>query len=995
MDRTHRFSTVLFAVMLSPALFQTSLTCDAGDMRLASLELHAGGLDRVVGFEPSTFLYDVWLDGSAQMTVRASSADPRQTVRWTYGDDAGELGRGGGEATVSVLPGSSAFQVHVGPVGGVGRTYKLTIDRPCTAAECNDANDCTSDVCNQDTSACEFLADTEQVSCPFEGGPGVCVSGRCVQGRRWSAPERIGGNTLNAQHAQVEIDPDGNAVVVWREDDGASFNVGANRFTPTEGWSGPERISVDDGAEDFEEPDLAVDANGNAIAVWRQNYHVVSSRFTRADGWGAPARIDTGVPSIETRINGQPQVALQPDGAGVAVWRVINSPTSDGIWSSGFTPADGWSLPERIENYAGEKSTPRVAPTPDGGAIAVWQSGYGTFANISWGRLTPEEGWAYEGLIGTGRWWFPPSLIYNGAGEFMYVWLGDDSFGNQRARRYNPADGWAPDTHLVGATTGYVVSPVMDRDANVLVVWDDIVVPGAVGVLAARSTLAEGFNEPVEIGDTALHGAVQPDVAVHPEGHAIAVFQQPDGVRDNIWFNRFTPARGWETPAPLEQRDTDVMSNPKVAMDSEGNAIAVWEESDESGNKSLWASRYALPSGPDARTEAVVIDDDARSFNPQVAVNARGLAVVVWDSEDGMTARFRHGPADWGFPRIIQDETGNAQFPSVGLDNDDRALVIWQQAPHAGVYFTRHSPELGWEAPGPVDSVDSSFESDGALAVAPNGQAVTLWKSDGIIEGSASAPGQPWSIPTQVSAPSPYDAFNPRPFLGPNGDGFAIWSIVSSSLWSRRYVPGVGFADPELITDTVADSDSPRVAVAADGSAIAVWHRYYAGHGDIWHSHYGVDEGWSAPAELDQTEDPFLFDPQIGMDAQGSAIVIWRQASDDFYDIWSRRYEPDLGWTDSELIELATGQSEDPALAVSSTGHAVAVWSLGRDAQPGLDLDVWANRYTPGEGWGISQQIEYTFRGVAGPPDVGIAGDGTATVVWGDAQDIWCRVLTP
>jgi hypothetical protein len=131
------------------------------------------------------------------------------------------------------------------------------------------------------------------------------------------------------------------------------------------------------------------------------------------------------------------------------------------------------------------------------------------------------------------------------------------------------------------------------------------------------------------------------------------------------------------------------------------------------------------------------------------------------------------------------------------------------------------------------------------------------------------------------------------------------------------------------------------------------------------------------------------------MDAQGNALVVWRQASGDLYDLWSRRYTAESGWTNAELIELATGQVEDPALAVSRAGQGMVVWALGRTSQPGFDVDIWANRYTPEEGWGVAQQIEYTFRQVVRGPDVGIAGDGTAVVAWDDGQQVWARVLVP
>ncbi len=996
METSRRFSAVLLAVALSPAFMQTSVTCnDTGNAALTSLAFESGGLDRVVGFVPKTTRYDVWVDGATVVTVRATAADPSAAVRWRYGVDAGAFVSGGGEVTTPVHPGSSSFLIFVRAPGGATKMYELRVDPRCSIGECDDANSCTTDVCNAE-GRCEFLDDTDHASCAFEGGPGICMGGACQQGRRWGAPARISEDAVSVDEVRIAMDPSGNALVVWRAFEAGGSDVRVNHFMPAEGWGEPELLSAVGAGQ---QPDVVFGPGGDAIAVWSQDTDIFSSWFTATEGWTPATRVHDGLPWLANVSNSQPRVALAPNGDAIAVWSVqAGTLSTDGhTWTSRFTPTEGWGVPRRLGPVARSTGYSAISLTPDGGALAVWlTSWFSVYPTLQSARFTPEDGWVDTGSFGTAEWRLP-ELVSNEAGEALLVFLGDYPFGYPFTRRFDPDNGWQADSQLLASKRAHYAASI-DGDGSALVVRSDEISLGVFGILAARSTTDEDFGETVQISDTSIGDAYYPDVEMSLDGNAIAVFRQNDGHNDpdaNLYFNRFTVAGGWETPGPAVHRDADVIVAPVVGMDPSGNAIVVWGEADEAGRETLWASHYGFPAGPDARGKAVVIDAGVRSFDPKVAVNDRGLALVVWDSEVGMTARFRYGPGDWGYPQIIQDDTGNAQFPDVGLDDDDRALVAWAQAPHAGAYYARYSPALGWEPPGPVDSVDSSFESYGTLSVAPTGDAVALWKVDGVIEGSVFSPGQGWSLAAQVSGVAPYDAGNPGVFLGPNGDGLAVWAVPPSSEWSRRYVPGLGFAEPELITDAVTGSDSTRVAVAPDGGAIAVWHRYWGGQGAIWYSHYEVGQGWTPVAELDQTDEPLLFDPQIGMDAEGNALVVWRQASGAFYDLWSRSYSVDTGWTDAELIELATGQSEDPVLAVNAAGQGVVTWALGRTAQPAFDLDIWANRYTPGEGWGVARQIEYTFRGVVRGPDVGIAGDGTAVVTWDDGQQVWARVLVP
>jgi hypothetical protein len=166
MKRMASLSPVLLVAALWPAFLQTSVTCDLShNPNLRSLEVEAGGVDRIVGFKPGTTHYDVWVAGAASFTVRAKAIEGVTTISWGYGDESGVLGVSDGEVTLAVIPGASLL-VSTSAPRGAAQTYTIAIDPVCSPGSCDDANRCTTDVCNPTSQTCEFW---EESTCPLQG----------------------------------------------------------------------------------------------------------------------------------------------------------------------------------------------------------------------------------------------------------------------------------------------------------------------------------------------------------------------------------------------------------------------------------------------------------------------------------------------------------------------------------------------------------------------------------------------------------------------------------------------------------------------------------------------------------------------------------------------------------------------------------------------------------------------------------------------------------
>lgn len=74
--------------------------------------------------------------------------------------------------------------------------------------------------------------------------------------------------------------------------------------------------------------------------------------------------------------------------------------------------------------------------------------------------------------------------------------------------------------------------------------------------------------------------ASDPQIAADNHGNAIAVWQQHDGRHWNMWSNRYISGKGWGMPQLIAKNNRGDAQKQQIAMNSHGNAIAVWQQSD-------------------------------------------------------------------------------------------------------------------------------------------------------------------------------------------------------------------------------------------------------------------------------------------------------------------------------------------------------------------------------------------------------------------------------
>ena len=137
----------------------------------------------------------------------------------------------------------------------------------------------------------------------------------------------------NTEPPQISMNPTGAAIALWAQSDGTRYNIMASRYSAGI-WNTPQRISNDNhiGAS---YPQVAIDASGNAIAVWGQVDSAVQSiwanRLAADAGWGVPQLIESGARDAYF-----PEIAIDANGNAIAVWKQSDDLVRGGIWANHY-----------------------------------------------------------------------------------------------------------------------------------------------------------------------------------------------------------------------------------------------------------------------------------------------------------------------------------------------------------------------------------------------------------------------------------------------------------------------------------------------------------------------------------------------------------------------------------------------------------------------------------------------------------------------------------
>lgn len=271
-------------------------------------------------------------------------------------------------------------------------------------------------------------------------------------------------------------------------------------------------------------------------------------------------------------------------------------------------------------------------------------------------------------------------------------------------------------------------------------------------------------------------------------------------------------------------------------------------------------------------TVQLASDMQEAPFNPEIASNAPGDEVAVWEQFDGQRysiwGNSHRAGADWGRATVIHAPRGDGAGynPQLALSNTGRAIAVWVQADHqAGSYqiwSSRFEPAGGWGPAAPLQKAVDGPAYAPQVAIDNFGNATAVWQqSDGRrfnIWGSRFVTGAGWARPVRLQTGN-VDLGAPQVTLDPLGNALAIWPQFrgqSSELWATRSAPmaaqdgstltasGIVWGKPVKIESVRGYAHSPHIVSVAPGHATVVWEQVDGYQTRVLANHYRLGKGW-------------------------------------------------------------------------------------------------------------------------------------------------------
>ncbi|MCC6573530.1 MAG: hypothetical protein IT462_07040 [Planctomycetes bacterium] len=451
----------------------------------------------------------------------------------------------------------------------------------------------------------------------------------------------------------------------------------------------------------------------------------------------------------------------------------------------------------------------------------------------------------------------------------------------------------------------------------------------------------------------------------------------------------------------VTNRSAFTQRNPAIASDLDGDSVVVWTSYDSQGwsTGAVFGRRYnsaRQPQGPAFLVQAGVNTD--LGSDPAVAMDADGGFVVVWTSNDasslGVFAQVYNaqGRAIGGNIQVNQEESANQSEPTVAMDADGNFVVAWTSDYYESGSFSNYTYDIFarmFSADGAplanefrVNTTVTGGQQTPSAAMDANGGFVIAWEglgnqagnvdADGIFMQRYDALGATVGTETLVNEHNTNSQFNAAAAMDADGDFVVVWegegdnsgaSSDTAGIWYRLYTnAGVTSGGDRRANDVGTFAQYlPAVDVDADGNFVVSWtdnNGFTSSTRDIDAREFNAD-GSPNGASL-AVSNGLNSNSAVAMDADGDYVIVssgYNYGSSYYSSYYSNSYNAnDQVYAAADRFE-GNGDTAAPMIAgvfagdqyneVISNGGVITDWgvdhlivSFSREPESSLATDL-------------------------------------------------------
>ena len=354
---------------------------------------------------------------------------------------------------------------------------------------------------------------------------------------------------------------------------------------------------------------------------------------------------------------------------------------------------------------------------------------------------------------------------------------------------------------------------------------------------------------------------------------------------------------------------TFLQDRPSIAIDSAGNAYAIWRDLRNGTYDGHWDLDVYFsyrPAGGNWNVNQRVNDDTGIEVQdwPAIVVDSAGNAYAVWkdyrNGDPDIYFSYRPVGGNWSVNQRVDDGgTTDVDHPDIAIDSAGNLYALWQDLRNSDpdVYFNYRPAGGSWGADERVsDAVAGTVQYSGAIAVDGTGNAYAAWtdqrNGNADIYFSYRPAGGHWSTNERVNDDvGVAEQWGPAIAVDSTGNAYAIWQDNRNGNYDVyfSYRPqGGGWGTNIRVNDDSGTANQYQVAIAVDRAAVfAIWQDRRNGNSDIYFSYCLATGSWHINERVnDDTGTVSQYDPTITFDTQGNVYAAWtdeRNGNEDIY----------------------------------------------------------------------------------------------------------------
>jgi len=469
----------------------------------------------------------------------------------------------------------------------------------------------------------------------------------------------------------------------------------------------------------------------------------------------------------------------------------------------------------------------------------------------------------------------------------------------------------------IGAADGSV-----DVNKNVITLWQQTSTEERADPANANLTENDPFTTFYRFSRNTLHYSYY--------DASSKLWNTPPALQGGTWVETHTLRKinGTEIVSSSENSGTLPATNPQVRMDSNGNAIAVWQRVDSAAENPVTTCN-----------------------NESSQIQCSPVISSIW------TSRFTASSVSWSTPVILDTSANTANNVALELDNANNALAVWRQwdnTSSAYLLFVSHYSvsDDTWTAPALVSDAGIDIQSF-KLTVDGLNNAFIVWQSTdhGLsgftlerIYAKRYAAGA-WETASTVISNDTGNASKPSISTDNAGNAWLSWQQTNTiarssttSIWANRFnIDSASWETAGLVESSDLPTQNPNIH-AANAAIIAAWEQQDPKDLDrnndtevinIYMSVYDANtSSWGAATLL---EDDNVYDatlPIIYTQPNNGTIITWQQyqnpVNNSGFALFSKTYSPSSGLSATSII-TSGGQITNSNLLISGS-NTVALW---------------------------------------------------------------------